>query len=57
MHASGIKVADRGEWMSKRWNVRRSMKMHMAVNKKTKEILSMKVTKEHVHDGKNHTVS
>jgi len=27
----------------------------MAVNKKTKEILSMKVTKEHVHDGKNLT--
>ena len=38
---------------SKRWNVRRSMKMHIAVNKKTKEILSMKVTKEYVHDGKN----
>jgi len=29
MHASGIKVADRGEWMSKRWNVRRRFMIEM----------------------------
>ncbi len=28
------------------------LKIHIAVNVKTKKILSMKVTGEHVHDGK-----
>ncbi len=51
--SSGIKVANRGEWMRKKWNVRRGfIKMHIAVDKETKEIVAMKVTKEHVHDGR-----
>lgn len=51
--SSGIKVANRGEWIRKRWNVRRGfIKMHIAVDKETKEIVAMKVTKEDVHDGK-----
>jgi len=51
--SSGIKVANRGEWIRKRWNVRRGfIKMHIAVDKDTREIVAMKVTKEHVHDGK-----
>jgi len=51
--SSGIKVANRGEWIRKRWNVRRGfIKMHIAVDKETREIVAMKVTKEYVHDSK-----
>lgn len=51
--SSGIKVANRGEWIRKRWHVRRGfIKMHIAVDKESKEIVAMKVTREHVHDGK-----
>jgi len=51
--SSGIKVANRGEWIRKKWNVRRGfIKMHIAVDKETKEIVAMKVTKEHIHDGR-----
>lgn len=51
--SSGIKVANRGEWIRKRWHVRRGfIKMHIAVDKESKEIVAMKVTKEHVHDGR-----
>ena len=37
-----------------KWNVRKKgyLKIHVAVNVKTKKILAMKVTDEHVHDGK-----
>jgi DDE family transposase len=40
--------------MRDKWNVRTKgyLKIHIAVNLKTKEILSMKVTDEHVHDSK-----
>ncbi|MDQ6722673.1 MAG: IS5 family transposase, partial [Thermoproteota archaeon] len=45
---------NRGQWMREKWNVRKKgyLKIHIAVDVKTKEILSMKVTDEHVHDGK-----
>ncbi|MDQ6723985.1 MAG: IS5 family transposase, partial [Thermoproteota archaeon] len=41
-------------WMREKWNVRKKgyLKIHIAVDVKTKEILSMKVTDEHVHDSK-----
>ncbi len=41
--------------MRDKWNVSKKkgyLKIHIAVNVKTKKILSMKVTDEHVHDGK-----
>ncbi len=52
--STGIKVTNRGQWMIEKWNVRKKgyLKIHIAVNVKTKEILSMKVTDEHVHDSK-----
>ena len=52
--STGIKVTNRGQWMREKWNVRKKgyLKIHIAVDVKTKEILSMKVTDEHVHDGK-----
>ncbi|MER5175069.1 MAG: IS5 family transposase, partial [Candidatus Nitrosocosmicus sp.] len=52
--STGIKVTNRGQWMREKWNVKkkRYLKIHIATNVKTKEILSMKVTDEHVHDSK-----
>jgi hypothetical protein len=53
--STGIKVINRGQWMRDKWKVRNKkgyLKIHVAVNVKTKKILSMKVTDEHVHDSK-----
>jgi hypothetical protein len=54
--STGIKVTNRGQWMREKWNVNNKnkgyLKIHIAVDVKTKKILSMKVTDEHVHDSK-----
>ena len=52
--STGIKVTNRGQWMKDKWNVRKKgyLKIHMVVNVKSKKILSIKVTDEHVHDSK-----
>jgi len=54
--STGIKVTNRGQWMREKWHVRNNkkgyLKIHVAVNVKTKKILSVKVTDEHVHDSK-----
>ena len=53
--STGIKITNRGQWMSKKWNVRNKkgyLKVHIAVNIKTKEILALEVTDEKIHDGK-----
>ena len=53
--STGIKVTNRGQWMRDKWNVKKKgyLKIHIAVNVKTKKILSIKVTiDEHVHDSK-----
>src|SRR6185312_3687010 len=54
--STGIKVTNRGQWMQDKWNLKNNkkgyLKIHVAVNVKTKKILSMKVTDEHVHDTK-----
>ena len=53
--STGIKVTNRGQWMRGKWNVKKKgyLKIHIAVNVKTKKILSIKVTiDEHVHDSK-----
>ena len=53
LDASGIKVSNRGEWIRKKWKVRRGfIKIHLAVDVKTRQILSMEVTKEDVPDGR-----
>ena len=50
---TGIKVANRGEWMRHKWHVRRGyLKIHVAVNIKNKKIISLEITSEEVHDGK-----
>ena len=52
--STGIKVTNRGQWMRDKWNTRKKgyLKIHIAVDVKTKKILSIKVTDEHVHDSK-----
>src|SRR3954465_2596434 len=52
--STGIKVTNRGQWMRDKWHIKNNkkgyLKIHVAVNVKTKKILAMKVTDEHVHD-------
>jgi Transposase DDE domain len=54
--SSGIKKTNRGQWMNKKWNMlnrKGYLKIHIAVDIKSKKILSMEVTAdEHVHDNK-----
>ena len=52
--STGINVTNRGQWMKDKWNVRKKgyLKIHIAVNVKSKKILSIKITDEHVHDSK-----
>ena len=53
--STGIKVTNRGQWMQDKWNVKNKkgyLKIHVAVNIKTKEIIALEVTDEKVHDGK-----
>jgi IS5 family transposase len=50
--ASGVKVADRGEWMRAKWRRRRGfLKIHLAVDVEKKQIVSMEVTDERTGDG------
>jgi hypothetical protein len=53
--SNGIKVTNIGQWLRDKWHIKNKkgyLKIHVAVNLKTKKILSMKVTDEHVHDSK-----
>ncbi len=52
--STGIKVTNRGQWLRDKWFVKKKgyLKIHVAVNTKTKEILALEVTDEKVHDGK-----
>src|ERR671923_1357241 len=53
LDSTGIKVANRGEWIRHKWHVRRGyLKIHVAVDIKNKKIISLEVTSEEVHDGK-----
>jgi len=43
--STGIKITNRGEWMSKKWNIKNRkgyLKIHLAVDVKSKRILSVK---------------
>src|SRR5450756_1748859 len=51
--STGIKVSNRGEWIRKKWKVKRGfIKVHIAVDIKTKQILAIEVTREDVGDGR-----
>ncbi len=52
--STGIKVSNRGERIRDKWNQKRKgfIKIHVGVNIRTKQIISMEVTKENIGDGK-----
>jgi IS5 family transposase len=52
--STGIKVTNRGEWIKEKWLKERRgfIKIHVAVDTKTKQIVSMKVTQEDTGDAK-----
>ena len=51
--SSGVKVSNRGEWIRHKWKVRKGwIKVHIAVDVKTKEVVSIEITDESVGDGK-----
>lgn len=53
LDSTGIKVANRGEWMRHKWHVHRGyLKIHVAVDIRKKKVISLEVTSEEVHDGK-----
>ncbi|MGA8083334.1 MAG: IS5 family transposase [Candidatus Nitrosopolaris sp.] len=53
LDSTGLKVANRGEWMRHKSHVRKGyLKIHVAVDVKKKRIMSLEVTTEEVHDGK-----
>ena len=52
--STGIKVADRGEWMRQKWQKRRGfLKIHVAVDVKSKQITGLEITDDHSHDSKH----
>jgi len=52
--STGIKVANRGEWIRDKWKKRRGfIKIHVGVDIASKKILSLKVTDERSHDAKH----
>jgi hypothetical protein len=56
--STGIKVTNRGQWMQDKWNIKKKkkkkgyLKIHIAVDIKTKEILALEVTDVKVYDGR-----
>ena len=53
--SSGAKITNRGQCLDKKWKVQNRkgyLKIHIAVNIKTKEIIALEVTDEKVHDGR-----
>ena len=51
LDSTGIKVANRGEWIRDKWHVRRGyLKIHVvAVDIKKKKVVSLEVTSEEVY--------
>jgi hypothetical protein len=51
--SSGVKVHNSGDWIRHVWKVRKDyLKIHFAVNNKTKQVGSMDVSSGKVHDSK-----
>ena len=52
--STGVKVANRGEWMRHKWQKRRGfLKIHVAVDVKSKQITGLDITDERSHDSKH----
>jgi len=53
LDSSGMKVTNRGEWMRDKWKIRKGwIKVHIAVDVKTKKLLALEITDEKTGDGK-----
>ena len=53
INSSGINAKNRGNWMREIWKVQRGwIKVHIAVNVKTKEVVGIEVTNEKVGDSR-----
>jgi hypothetical protein len=51
LDSTGIKISNRGEWIRDKWHVKRGyLKIHVAVDIMKKNVASMQVTSEEVHD-------
>ena len=51
--ASGIKVHNGGDWIRHVWKVKRGyLKIHFAVDIKTKQVVAVDVSSEKIHDGR-----
>jgi len=51
--STGMKVSSRGEWMRHKWKVKKGwVKVHVAVDVKTKKLLALEITDERTGDGK-----
>ena len=52
LDSSGMKVSNRGEWIRHKWKVRKGwIKVHIAVDVKTKSLLALEITDERTGDG------
>ena len=52
LDSTGMKVSSRGDWMRHKWKVRRGwIKVHIAVDVKTKKLLALEITDERTGDG------
>lgn len=53
--STGIKVTNRGDWLTHKWQKQRKgfLKIHVGVDTETKQILATKVTDQHSHDSKH----
>lgn len=52
LDSTGMKVSNRGEWMRHKWKVRKGwIKVHIAVDVKTKNLLALEITDERTADG------
>ena len=50
--SSGFKITERGDWLSSKWNRKRKgwMKMHIAIDGDSMNVVSLTITSEHSHD-------
>ena len=49
--STGIKVTNRGEWMREKWRIHRGwIKVHVVIDRKSREILAMDVTDKTISD-------
>ena len=51
--SSGMKITNRGEWIRDKWKTRKGwIKVHIAIDVKTRKLLALKITDERTGDGK-----